>query len=231
MAGCKYKSSLAALMFAFLIPSCGPSPSSVQEDLPLVNAADQTISNSMPTPPSTPASNGPFGIALGSAIDTVPGIKPMDMPGLFKTATPPKAHPDFETVVLVAYPETGICQIRGIGRTDNNDGAGASIRAKIGRLADALSTKYGAGESISACAGGEVQCQSQFWMMTLQGGERVYGHKWEKQNDAMKDTKIGSIYLVAAAEDISSTYPVLEFHYQDSSRCESAQKALSASAL
>lgn len=191
---------------------------------PLADAATPSVK-------SKPVSDGPFGIDFGVAANTVPGAKPMETPGLYETTKPPKSHSDFESVVLAAYPETGICTIRGIGRDIQNDGAGLSIRSQIDSLADALQTKYGVGEKNDSCVGSEISCQGQFWMMTLNDGERFYGYSWEAPNAVMKRNKIQSIYLAARASDINTSYSILEFHSSNQAACEAAKKKLSASAL
>jgi hypothetical protein len=188
-------------------------------------------SASHPVESTKNVNDGPFGIAMAGAIDDVPGAEPFDKPGLFKVGNPPKSHPDFESVVLVAYPDTGICQIRGIGRDLANDGSGSLIQSKIDSLSDALTTKYGKPETIDGCSGGDIACDSQFWMMTLLGGDRVYGRKWTLPNDMMKRNKVSEIYLVGNASDIQTSYPILEFHSADKSACKKAEQASSASVL
>jgi len=164
-------------------------------------------------------------------IEEVSGAKALEEPNLFELANPPKSHPDIESVVIVAYPRTGICTIRGIGRNLDGDGAGISIRTKVDALAEALGSKYGKGEKHDGCAGGDVACEAQFWMMTLSGGERVYAYEWNTQNENMKKNGLGQIFAAAQAADIQTTYPVLEFHSASKAACDAASKESSASAL
>lgn len=159
------------------------------------------------------------------------GATPLEKPGYYEVTALPKPHPDFESVVLVAYPDTGICEIRGIGRTIEGDGSGGRIRAKVDDLSDALSTKYGKSTKFDRCSGGEIQCDGQFWMMTLDSGERAYGHEWTTQNDTMRKNKVGEIYVGAAAVNIQASYPLLEFHSDNKTGCDKAEKASSVSSL
>lgn len=174
---------------------------------------------------------GPFGFDMGQKIEEVVGAEKLDRPGFYSVSTPPKPHPDFELVALEAYPETGICMIRGVGRDILGDGAGASIRTKVDSLADALEGKYGEPKKVDFCRSNKIKCQSQFWMMTLDDNERVYGYSWESQNEAMKKSKIGFIGLLGEAANIQDSYPTLEFESSDEDACEAARNAASADAL
>jgi hypothetical protein len=178
-----------------------------------------------------PVGEGPFGLTLGMKIEDVGGARPLEKPGFYEVAAPPKPHPDFESVVLIAYPETGICLVRGIGRTIEGDGSGGQIRAKVDGLAAALSTKYGKSAKLDDCSGGDIQCSNEFWMMTLDGGDRAYVYKWTAQNPLMKKNRIGEIYVAASAGNIQASYPMIEFHSEDRTGCTAAERAASASSL
>jgi hypothetical protein len=175
--------------------------------------------------------DGPFGIALGATVQSVPGLTRREDEGLYSTRNPPVPHPDFEEIAVVAYPDAGICTVRGIGRQIENDASGITVRSAIDGLADALSTKYGTPERLDACSGGDIACESQFWMMTLLQGQRTYGARWETQNDTMRRNRIGSIYLVASAPSINSSAVLIEYHSSNRRACEAAERRERASAL
>lgn len=176
------------------------------------------------------AADGPFGYVMGQSIDRL-GLEKMDRPGYYRTSTPPKPHDDFESVVIEAYPETGICLIRGVGKDIDGDGSGATVRGKVQELAEALATRYGEGKKLDNCSGGDVQCDSQFWMMTLEGGERYYGYEWMRQTEKMKTSDIGSIDVGARAGSISTSYALIEYNSSNKATCDNARRASSASSL
>jgi hypothetical protein len=177
-----------------------------------------------------PDREGPFGIRLGSPLDSVPGITRGD-DGIYSTRTPPEPHPDFEEIVVVGYPGVGICTVRGIGRTIENDAGGNAVRASVDELAEALATKYGTPERIDACSGGDIQCESQFWMMTLLQGQRSYGARWRTANAEMRRNHIGSLLVVARAPNISASVPVIEYQSDNVEGCRAAERRQRASAL
>lgn len=174
--------------------------------------------------------DGPFGFTMGQAIEGLQ-LKKMEKPGFYETDAPPKAHADFETVVIEAYPGAGICQIRGIGKNIEGDGDGSQIRSRIDELAATLATKYGSGRKVNRCSGGDIACDAQFWMMTMTNGERLYGYSWDDANAAMKTANIDSIIAAANAANISASYPVVEYHSSKTKSCDAARKAASAASL
>ncbi len=178
----------------------------------------------------TKVSDGPFGYSMGQSIDGLK-LEKMEKPGLYQTSSPPKPHADFETVVLEAYPGVGICQIRGIGKNIEGDGDGSQIRSRVDELAETLATKYGPGKKVDRCSGGDVACDSQFWMMTMINGERFYGYGWDHPNQAMKSANIDSIYAVGNAANISASFSIVEYQSSKTKECDTARKKISASSL
>jgi hypothetical protein len=177
------------------------------------------------------SASGPFGIAMGGPISQVDGWKKLERAGLYSTSSPPNSHPDFEQVVVEAYPSTGVCMIRGIGKNNEGDGSGSAVKIQIGNLADALATKYGPYESVDLCSAGDIACQGEFWMMNLGNGGVLWGKKWEKKNQNMATAGIGSIFVTAAAQDINTSYAVLEFSSSDEKGCKAGSAASSAKSL
>lgn len=174
--------------------------------------------------------DGPFGYDIGQPLRSIENVDETDG-DLRIIESPPKPHPDFESVALIGYSDTGICSIRGIGRNLENDGTGSQIRSKVDELAAALETKYGEPKKVDICQAGDIGCNTNYWMMFLGDGQRSYGYLWEQQNEAMQAANIGSIAVVAKAANIQTSYPVLEFYAADEASCEAAANASSAQSL
>jgi hypothetical protein len=176
------------------------------------------------------AHSGPFGYKMGQSVGDIEGAQELE-PNLYEVKSPPKPHPDFEAVVLEAFPGPGVCTIRGIGRDLVNDGTGLDIRQKVDALAEALEGKYGKPRKIDVCSGDDITCREDFWMMFLGNGRRAYGYSWDSQNPAMEAAGISSIAVGAQAADISTSYPILEFYSADADKCQAAKNSASAAAL
>lgn len=217
---------LSVALVALTIGACSPA-----DDSAALGDSDAAMEEAIMSVSADAARDGPFGFEMGQPIDEVAGAEELDVPGLYRVESPPKPHSDFEVTVLEAYPNTGICMIRGVGRTILGDGAGAAIRSKVDDLASALETKYGQPAKQDICVAGSIKCRSNFWMMTLDDNERRYGYEWSNQNETMKSAGIGKIGVGAMAANIQDTWPVLEFQSADTKACEVARKASSADAL
>jgi hypothetical protein len=199
---------------------------------PTAAAGNQAaIPSSQPSQAQSPLGDGPFGLSMGAAVDSLQGFTPGERPHIYRTSSPPKAHPDFSEVVVVAYPGAGICLIRGVGANIPNDGAGLNIRSKVDELARALQTRYGPGRKVNTCAGSDVACEEQFWMMTLSQNERTYAHVWETQNEAMRKARIGDIYIGAQGAGIDASFPMIEYSSADRKTCAQAAASAGAEAL
>ncbi|MEH6685542.1 MAG: hypothetical protein V7664_13695 [Qipengyuania sp.] len=177
------------------------------------------------------AGDGPFGFGMGMPISEVDGATRMENPTQYRVSSPPKSHPDIEFVILEAYPETGICAIRGIGYDIAADGSGSTVRSKVDQLASALESKYGSQEKIDICTSGDIACASEYWMMTMSQGERAYAYIWDKPSEAMQKAALSNITLAARASSIATSYLVLEFYSDETASCETAQNASSAASL
>ena len=208
------------------LAACAPA-----NDSDALGEADAAMQEAVMSEAADKARDGPFGFDIGQPIDEVRGAEKIDAPGLYRVNSPPKPHSDFEVVILEAYPSTGICTIRAIGKDLVGDGAGISIRGKVDSLSEALATKYGQPRKLDRCAADRIKCQDRFWMMTLDDNERAYAYMWEKPNEAMKAANIGELGVGASASNIQDTYPVIEFYSADVRACDAARNASSADAL
>jgi hypothetical protein len=182
-------------------------------------------------PVTSSAAKGPFGIKLGAPLETVGKTTKIEGPGVYVVDSPPKAHSAFETVAVVAFPETGICTVRAAGHTIDNDSGGIQIRTAVDQLAAALTLKYGEPESRDTCFGNDVECQSDFWMMTLRNNERAYGYVWEGAKPALQSAGLSFVGLMARATDGNSTYAIVEYQGTNTTACEQAVQMSTAEAL
>lgn len=178
---------------------------------------------------TTGVQDGPFGIAMGQDVEGLNLIE-IDNPTYRRVADIPLAHPEFEGVLVRAYPDVGVCEIKGVGRDNIGDGSGAQVRAQVDNLASALETKYGKPKKIDICAGGEIACENQFWMMSLLNGERHYGYQWQKTDD-LKKANLDYVLVHAGASSIADTWTGIEYGSADTDACKAAENKAKSSAL
>lgn len=174
--------------------------------------------------------DGPFGLVLSTPFDKLNIDDANERPesGVHMLKSVPSPSSDFESVAVVAFPETGICEIRSLGPDISNDALGGTIRSKIDELGEALEAKYGHAKKSDDCAGGEVFCDSSNWTYALGSGMRMYAYEWPNPDGS---SKIRNIALYAAGKDIGTSYVRLDYEVNDAAACSKAQKAARAGRL
>lgn len=219
---------------SLLVAACGNQPAKLVDgskpDDVSASANSVNVASESSDATNRKNMNGPFGIEIGAAVDTLGQTTKLDKPGFYIVDAPPKPHPAFERVIVIAYPETGVCMIRGIGHDIPNDGAGVQTRSAVDEIAEALKLKYGSGRKIDTCFG-SGSCNSEYWMMYMENGERYYGYEFRGGSDSMKTAKISGIDVAAGVSDLRTGYTVVEYTGENKSACQAAAKRGSADAL
>jgi hypothetical protein len=142
--------------------------------------------------------------------------------GKFKIE-PPNAHLLFSEYVVQSSKEHGIVWIKGISSEINNDSFGISIRSLVDRIAEQLSSRYGAGSKIDNLLSGSIWNDPQYWMNSLESNERSYHYTWSRSRNKQLLDDIESIYVGATAYNSQSSTAVIEY---SSLKLPEAQKAI-----
>lgn len=221
----KCRALASAITFAMCTASCGPSGQTGTSE-----TAKPAEEGKIATSPQAASSRGPFGVAMGTPISKLKVEAIEGKPGGYKLVSVPKPHTDFEEVYVTAFPETGVCVIRGVGFTLEDDGGGVRVRTQIAGLVDQLKTKYGEPKKIDRCYV-EYGCDSQFWTMKLKENSRAYFYEWPHSEGKVYGEGISEILAGAVALDYSSTYVELSYYGNNHKRCLELEKAASAEAL
>lgn len=167
---------------------------------------------------------GPFGVTMGSPIAEYPScVKVSDHPGFYKCANLPKPHPSFEWYMVQAFPATGVCFVKGVGKDIADGGDGVQTKSAMLALAAQITAKYGLAPKVIDVNNSAVFTEPQYWVMSLKQKSRTYGDLWEFASPT--STGVASIALVAGASDSSTTYVSAEFEFSNNDRCDQIVKA------
>lgn len=171
---------------------------------------------------------GPFGFEMGAPVARFPNCAAKDnAPGGYLCSSAPKPYPAFEQYLVRATSETGICMIRGIGKTIDGDTLGIEIRSAADNLRDDISSKYGpASKKYDAAAG--LWGDPQYWMMGILKKSRVYGYSWNLKAPV---NGVTSIAIVTSALSSDSGFIGVEFTLSNAARCLEILDKAKASAL
>ena len=97
------------------------------------------VMSNTPTPFGLPLEAGPLqGVNLGDPYQTIGGIL-----SLYKVDKPPNPHSLFELYSVLVHNDLGILEIKGFGKTNENDKYGQDVRSDFDRVVKSLDGKYG----------------------------------------------------------------------------------------
>src|SRR5262245_25659388 len=125
--------------------------------------------------PSQPA---PFGIRMGAKKSELVHIK-QELPN-FKVVLDavPKPHPDLESYVALVTPQTGVCYVKGIGKTVRTSVYGSELRSTFDDLRHQLEGVYGPGKVVDSLKPGSIWNEPKDFMMGLVKSERFLIARW-----------------------------------------------------
>ncbi|CAO3406389.1 hypothetical protein [Azospirillum largimobile] len=68
-------------------------------------------------------------------------------------------------------------------------------------------------------------------MMGLAKKDRIYSYEWSQKNKSKMKDGIKTVYLAAVASNNDSGYVIVEFSFDNSDACETAEKKAKVSAF
>ncbi|PKB87514.1 hypothetical protein A8A01_24150 [Ewingella americana] len=196
------------------------------EQASTVVTAKQT---SQPAPVSTPLlppGVGPFGLDAGLSkknIEDMTGedLKPVaNSADLYTSESLPKKNADFEAYGLLISPNTGLCQIRAVGKSIDTDSFGIALKSKYEELSDSLSSIYGKADKNDFLLSGSIWKEPKYWMMSLDKKERFLSAEWKGTKGAPLKNNLISVSIQARADGSEKGYIFLQYTFSNNDTCE-----------
>lgn len=166
-------------------------------------------------PPAT--QGGAFGLSMGQPITSVPGAKKYGSI-TYTTTDVPKPNPEFDSYMISATPQTGICKVTGLGKTHLNDSYGTDTRAAFDRLHAALEAKYGPGKDYNFLKSGSIWNEARDWFMSVQKKERTLASFWSVENGSALPETIDSLAIDVRAVS-SGPYIAISYEFKNFEKC------------
>jgi len=94
-------------------------------------------------------------------------------------AKPVKTHPEFDEVVVVTAPHTGICLVRGVGKSHSNDDYGIEIRKAFAEIREQVDKNYGDSKLFDKLLSDSIWIEPKYWAMGIKTNQRYYQAVWE----------------------------------------------------
>jgi hypothetical protein len=168
----------------------------------------------------TKSTDGPFGVLMGSQIDSYKSCKLSDTnPGMYLCTTLPKPHPEFSSYVVQYHYSTGICWIKGLGREYNVSAYGTELIDKVDKIAKQIEKNYGKLTISDYLKQGSIWDDPEDWLMGVRKKERIYGYtsySYELKNN------VKSVYVGANVVSSDTGRVIVEFAFDNEDACEKA---------
>lgn len=221
--------SLGALSGILLVAGCGGA--AVDRNMALGgNQGDGGKIDSVGPEPGPTRANGPFGIAAGMSLAELDKSAQRDPEtGLAVLGSAPVPSSQFPTVAVVAFPETGVCEVRGMSREFESDSYITAATGFADEVAGALDSRYGKGKLDEGCSG--YACDNQFKLQEIESGARWYGYRWEAVADRPFDNHVTSISLWVNHTQFNNSQVRLDYVFDNDAACDAASKKAKAANL
>lgn len=174
---------------------------------------------------ATDASAQAFGIEKGTPIESLQVVREV-RPSEFMIAVP-KPHSEFESYVVIAPPEVGVCHVRGIGKDHDNDRYGSSVKSAFTKLSSALSNTYGANDNYDFIRNGALWDGADEWVMSIRQSERTYATFWTETLPA----GLESVLLGVEALSSDTAYITLGYDFDNRDECDRIRDSQNESGL
>lgn len=165
-----------------------------------------------------------FGIEFGSSPNEY-GCTSLVEGGKYTCTNVPKPHSSFESYVIEASDQHGICWVKGIGKDISDNGYGTSTKSKLEELKASLERGYGpVSEKTDYLIYNALWDDADEWLMSIRQKQRIFMYQWDAPEG--QKYKLASIYLAAGATSSSTGYIALEYYSTDHDACQQANSKL-----
>jgi len=149
--------------------------------------------------------------------------------GLAVLAKAPDPNSQFPNVAVVAFPETGVCEVRALSDVFDSDPYITAASPFADQIAAALETRYGKGAKDEGCSG--YSCDSPYKLMHINDGSYWYGYKWRGAGGNSLPSQVKEIDLYVLNAQFNDSQVRLDYRFQNADKCERAAKAAKAGSL
>ena len=140
--------------------------------------------------------DGPFGYDIGANVDSYSDCTSMDgNPGYYRCTAPAKPHPDMEMYLVQAFPSTGVCLIKGIGKDIDENGWGSTTKAAIDRIVTQIESVYGSStDETDLLMPTSIWDENDEWLMGIKQDDRYYFYTWDTDDGYQPKKNIRNLY-------------------------------------
>jgi hypothetical protein len=172
--------------------------------------------------------NGPFGIEAGSSLASL-GAVPNTETGVAVLDTVPRPSSQFPTVAVVAFEQTGVCEVRALSSVFDSDSQLLSAQGFADQIAQAMESRYGKAKKENGCSG--YACRSQYPIQHVRDGTIWYGYEWRSSQQRALPNRIKEIDLYVVHAEFNNSQVRLDYRFDNQDQCKGAGRAAQAESL
>lgn len=187
-------------------------------------------SESIAAAQGSPDEAAPFGLTKGLSVSQVGG-KAVGSGGMYRLTSVPKPHPAFESYLAQIAPKTGLCFLKGVGKTIQTNVFGSTLRIEYTKLRDQVSQTYGKYKESDSVLPGSIWTDPEDFMMGLLKKDRVLASQWDMTTGSTLKRSLKTILVGVQAQSQESGWIFIEYYFDNEPACQKEIDAATASVL
>lgn len=165
----------------------------------------------------------PFGIEEGTKRPSLNILKELGH-GYFEVK-PPRTHPEFEMYAVQMADGPGVCIVKAVGVSHQNDRYGNSVRSAFDEVRSQIEGTYGKSRLNNFLRPGALWKDTNEWVMSIHKNERAYQAVWGGLAGPAIKNNVNEILLDVVAQNQSEAYLVIQYRMSNFKACEDALRA------
>jgi hypothetical protein len=167
---------------------------------------------------STPMTSGSaFGITMGQKLSSLRVTKSVGN-GIYYINVP-QPNDEFETYLVIATLETGVCKIRASGKTYSNDDFGYKVKPVFEKFRALLNGKYGISKDYDFISFDALWKKASEWSWSIYKEERHLTSFWDIDSRSSLPDDLQSINLEVSAVSPGINRISLGYEFKNLGRC------------
>jgi hypothetical protein len=146
--------------------------------------------------------------------------------GLYRISPPAPPERPFETVLVVATRDEGVCAVIMVTPRRSFDGGGAGAKAIFAHTERVLSHEYGTAIRRDRLAPASVLKEPSDYAAALAAGQRELRADWGTLATPVISGEVAAVRLEARAPDADTTYVRLTYQFRNYDRCRATIDAV-----
>jgi hypothetical protein len=173
--------------------------------------------------------SAPFGIEVGQSVDRLK-ISAEVKKNIY-IVEPPAPNSQFNSYLVLATKEHGVCKIIASTEKNQNDESGEVAMHIFESISSAIKEKYGKPRLYSTISPASILKNPREWAWSVATGDRIYANAWTNKYGSNAPDDIDNVILKVGAEPTKTTFLELTYEFSNFTACRAAIAKVDSSTL